>query len=420
MTQNLKIHEAVIYLLNSVPNGMTAIQLADAIEEQQLSRKANGEFPTAEDINRRVSGATYKNDVFIKKDGIIRHNPITEKRLFRVTFNTTEWTSPIEHTSKKANQDKRVAFENQYGFGFEEWLFNDAFFLDGYHYGAIRGAEDLKNLYRIVREAYLYTINQKTHERFLVGKIDNLELISSYSVQRKIAQILFDRAQPTMQKDLERIDADLSGLKQLDHFCVRFRPEDAFMFPKMIPTEELSSKEFLRFMPYKVEGKLEDFLAKRIPKDQFKFREGRAKPGGSSERTLTDRTYSVEAPHVKIIDNLELFLKSDHNPFQGKLGIEHCKFGWHTADIVVAHDDGSYTIFEVKTSVNIRLNVREGLGQLLDYACWYPSIKIRGLVLVSPQKMKGSNIDYFKRIQQNISMETHYWQFDDENSTFVF
>jgi hypothetical protein len=417
----LKIHEAVIYLLDREGRGMTSDELSATIKAERLPLDNPNVFPSATDINRRVSGATYKDKVFVKKDGLIFHLTETDKRLMRLTFNTTGWVEPIGHKWSPKKQGSKNAFENQYGFGFEEWLFNDAFLVDGYQYGAIRGCEDIRNLYKSVREVHLFTVNQRTRERFLAGIIYNVQLIAAYAPEVLIADALFKRNRPMLERQLSAISADKTGLDLLSSFSVRFRPEDIELFPQLVPAPELAiNKAFNRFMPYIVDGELEQFLAKMKPRDKFNFTAGRAARGGSGQRTVAGGTSDVDDLHVRIIDQLEFFLNSKDNPYPGQSGIEKIKFGWNTADVVIEHKDRSYSIFEVKTSANIRRNIRDGIGQLLDYACWYPDIKIQRLVVVSPESMSKREAEYFKRVQASLDFVTHYWRFNQESNKFEY
>jgi len=417
----LKVHEAVIYLLDREKRGMSAEELSVMIKTEKLPLEKKRDFPDAVEINRRVSGATYKDEVFSKRDGLIYHIPEADTRLMRLTFNSTGWVEPIGHKWSPTRQGTKDAFENQYGFGFEEWLFNDAFFADGYQYGVIRGCEDIKNLYKTIRQVHLFTINQSTGERFLAGVIHDVQLIASYSPHRLIADELFHRNRPMMFRQLQATGADPVGLDKLAQFSARFRPENIELFPDLIPAPELAAtQEFNRFMPYKVDDELNRFLITKKPKDHLNFSEGRAARGGSGKRTVAGGILDVDDLHVRIVDQLETFLASKENPFPGKMGIEKVKFGWNTADVVIEHKDKSYTIFEVKTSANIRRNVREGIGQLLDYACWYPDAKIQRLIVVSPEPMAKRETEYFSRFQQNIDFTTHYWHFDQSTTKFVF
>lgn len=174
----------------------------------------------------------------------------------------------------------------------------------------------------------------------------------------------------------------------------------------------------MRFRPYKIHGMLEGFLSRLFPTDGFTFEEGRAMRIGSKARTVIGGTSDVSSLHVQIIGELERFLHSPANPFPGKLAIEKCSFGWHTADVVIEDANNTYTIIEVKTSLNLRFNVRDALGQLLDYACWYADIPVKRFVIVSPEKIDSRHGEYFARIQAVLSLELHYWWYEQTTGVF--
>lgn len=56
--------------------------------------------------------------------------------LARLSYNTKRWTKPSGPEGKSKSQ----IHEHIYGFGFEEWIFNEKFKdKDGYHFGYIDG-----------------------------------------------------------------------------------------------------------------------------------------------------------------------------------------------------------------------------------------------------------------------------------------
>ncbi|MFX1707161.1 hypothetical protein PV783_24550 [Chitinophaga sp. CC14] len=415
----LSTHDAVIYLLTREGRGMTAGELAEMIEKEDLSIDVRRNYPTATDINRRISGSTYR-DAFQKEGDLIYHIPVAEKRLLRLTYNNKMWQSPIRHKWSEKNRDKNVAFENQWGFGFEEWLTHPSFSQDGYQYGAIRGADDIKNLFQSIREVYLFTLNQETGERFLVGMIRNLELIATFSPLRSISRAILVRNLPVMKEHLGTTGADSKGLERLQYPSVRFRLEDLVLYEDMIPADELHTNQFKRFIPYKIDGPLNDFLKKHRPLDKFEFKEGRGKRGGASKRTSSEKETTVNDLHVRIVDALECLLSKADSPLKGKIGVEKCGFGPHIADIVVQHDGDSYSIIEVKTSRNIRWNIRDALGQLIDYAFWYPGLNVQKLVIVSPERIGRREHQYFSRVKAVLTFELEYWWYNEVENRINF
>lgn len=411
--KELLLHEAVIYVLQEEGKAMTIEQITDRINQLQLYSHPDTGFPAIyTEVLKRVSGNAYKDSLFIHQNNLIKYNAIADTRLMRLTWNEMGWVQPTGHKWNRTKQGTNAAFENQYGFGFEEWLLNPAFFFDGYQYGFIRGAEDLKNRHTIVKEVYLFTIHQQSGERFLVGKIKNLELISTYSPIKKTAKALFNRNSKFMCDHLVGVEADLDGFQWFDYPSVRFKLEDAQIFPRLQNIEGLDSGKYNRFIPYKVEGDLLTFLKNSVPADLFNFNEGEAETSGRYQRTTSAATTTVNRLHDQMLKDLKAYLAS--RKAYDLLSIDKTWFGNNKADVVAKHGDKSYSIFEVKTSSNIRRNIREALGQLVDYACWYDNIKIKQLIIVSPEPLVGEEHAYFKRVKSQFATPVAYWYYDRE------
>jgi hypothetical protein len=423
MKSVLLLHEIIIQILNDAGKGLTIAELAREIESNKLWNKpSDGKMPTNSQISARISS---KKDLFYKdKNGLIYHKEVAdENRLFRLTWNTEKWVKPIQHQWKPSNQgNSNIAHENQYGYGHEEWLFNDLFFHDGYQYGVIRGASNIRNQFKVIKEAFLFTINQETSERFVVGSIKNLELIADYSQLNSIAKELLKNAQPQMRLDLIRCKADANNLKNQFEPCIRFKLEDARIYRNMQPSEELNSIKYRRFMPYIIEGALEDWLLRIAPVDDevFHFSEGKAKNTLSYEKNIRAGKKKITRQHSAITDALEVWLNADHSLYHGKLSIESCKFGVNIADIVIQHPDNTYTIMEVKTSYNVRRNIREALGQLLDYASWYSDLNIKNIIIVSPCALEFKDLTFLRRIKKMIKMNLQYWQYLPKSTSNKF
>jgi hypothetical protein len=83
--------------------------------------------------------------------------PGPPKRIFtRLTSNDNHWEFPSSHPWKSSNQhNSNILFENQYGFGHEEWLLNQRYNLNGYQYGFIRGIQDSREGIEHYDEVYL-------------------------------------------------------------------------------------------------------------------------------------------------------------------------------------------------------------------------------------------------------------------------
>jgi hypothetical protein len=416
---DLKLHEAVIYVLQQAGQGLNLTEIERRIREQNLYHyKISRKDAPITQINSRVSAGAYQ-DVFSKTDtGTILHKPIGSSRLMRLTWNDQGWTRPVKHEWKASNQGKsNVAFENQFGFGFEEWLFNSAFNVDGYQYGLIRGAERMKNRHTIVKEIHLYTINQTTGKRYYAGQIDNVELISVFSQQSQVARQLYVHHRELMENNIETVGGDIKGLQTFNYPCIRFKMEDVTLFDPIVEAELLQSDSFKRFSPMELDTLLSNYLNEITP-TSLNFKKGSRTLSDSYQRTITAGTITIKRLHDTILTSLEAFLHSASSPIKGVVGIDNNTFGKNRADIVIKHESLGYSIIEVKTSYNLRRNIREALGQLLDYACWFSDTNVTRLIIVSPAELHGKKLAFFNQMKKQILTPVSYWQYIESDNSF--
>ncbi|MGN6802694.1 MAG: hypothetical protein ACTHJN_12410, partial [Ginsengibacter sp.] len=75
--------------------------------------------------------------------------------------------------------------------------------------------------------------------------------------------------------------------------------------------------------------------------------------------------------------------------------------------------DGSISIYEIKTSIITRKNIREALAQLVDYASHSGRMKINKLVIVSPGKIEKDENKFLKELRRVINYPIFYFSFND-------
>ncbi|MBL7765134.1 MAG: hypothetical protein JNJ58_03500 [Chitinophagaceae bacterium] len=96
----------------------------------------------------------------------------------RLSFNSNGWFTPSGFQGKSTNRDNH---ECEFGFGFEEWLFNSRKFIDTKsekcHFGYIDSLKDYNENTNIKKDLVLYTIRhvKKGTERFIVARLKKEE-----------------------------------------------------------------------------------------------------------------------------------------------------------------------------------------------------------------------------------------------------
>lgn len=78
-------------------------------------------------------------------------------------------------------------------------------------------------------------------------------------------------------------------------------------------------------------------------------------------------------------------------------------------DVVVQNKDGTYSFYEIKTSHDPRICIREAIGQLLEYAYWNgcgPNVK--NLVIVGPNPMDDAAEKYLSELNERYRLPISY------------
>jgi hypothetical protein len=96
------------------------------------------------------------------------------EKIAKICWNEFKWVMPSGSNGKSPASN---SYENENGFGHEEWLSDKSKLIGGYHYAFLQPLnlktdKHVGNTYKI----WLYTVRNKT--KLLVGHIDNAQCIS--------------------------------------------------------------------------------------------------------------------------------------------------------------------------------------------------------------------------------------------------
>ena len=161
---------------------------------------------------------------------------VKQTRVARICWNTNSWESPSGMPGKSLN---KKTFENINGYGHEEWLFEKGREINGYHYGKIEAiSQHNKDKFKnYIFDLYLFSINSITKERFWVGKIKNVEVISDFECNKIYEEYIKRDWKSFMKKQLENFKT--SALDRFDSFdpvdisnffTIKFKEEDVEVY----------------------------------------------------------------------------------------------------------------------------------------------------------------------------------------------
>jgi len=161
------------------------------------------------------------------------------------------------------------------------------------------------------------------------------------------------------------------------------------------------------------ETKLKKAKAERNFAKGIKFREGHnTKYEGKIEVKSFDK-HTATLLHNQIQNKVYEILKKDFP--DDEIGTEvHSNTG--SIDIVKKRKD-DLTFYEIKTTSNVRTNIREALSQLLEYAYWNRIEGIEQLIIVSPSEPTSEAIDYLAILRNKFNVPVYYQLFNIEDGT---
>lgn len=328
----------------------------------------------------------------------------------RLTSNENNWELPSPHKWKKGNQGKKnIPFENQYGFGHEEWLFNQRYNLNGFQYGFIRGIEKTKESIRQYKTIHLYTVKKEKTKNlvYYLGFIRKVNVVKDSSADQKAIQTLVRKYNVDMISEIEGINGDIKGIVNFPFKpLVKFRMKDVSFFDEPVYQPDFDLDKFKRFQPYKLKGTIEDIFVLGDDEDS-EFKSGKSSQTTVFNRTSKGSSVTVEKLHSEIIEALEEFLAPTFRLSLHNISIETMRFKRNIADVVTRESKTEISIYEVKTTASGRRNIRDAIAQLLDYAL-HTKYTINKLVIVSPVLLNKSEIDFLEKLKRKVDFPLSY------------
>lgn len=338
-------------------------------------------------------------------------------RLMRLTWNENNWEFPSGHKWSKSNQgDTSKAYENQYGYGHEEWLFNERYRIGEYQYGYIRGIDQMSENELSIKKIILFTINPYTKERFLVGELNNVQIVEGIPNLKKEFEPTYKKHYNEMVVELKEVKADYEHFISEGLFPnIRFKWEDRYIYSNPIQSKFLESDKFKRFQPYKLDSEIEKNLTKEIEvSHRLIFQAGKASSKDSYSKTTSGKKTQVNRSHTKITDDLYEYLIEIKGFDQNQVSVEKTKIGGACIDVAVKEDD-LLTIWEAKTCHVALQNIRLALGQIFEYAFFDDEATIKQLIIVGPAKLNHQEKCYFEKIKSIINVPLSYWAYDSSS-----
>ncbi|TYQ00230.1 hypothetical protein C7447_101840 [Tenacibaculum adriaticum] len=372
-------------------------------------------------VNENWSSLLKKTDDYFKKNLSVLEKISShfwpEKRLMRLVWNDNNWQFPITRNWNKKWQGKKdKAHHEQFGFGFEEWLFNKRYLIDGSRYGYIRGVASMPKDISFIDELHLYSIHPISKQQFIIGVLKNVNIYHEIDeVDEKVVDV-FERNRSLMLKELAEVEADTKLLKTLElRPNLSFSVEDAIIYQEPI----LINQDVLkihRFIPRIIESDLELLIEEvdlEIKDPKMKFDEGNGTGSNSYSQNVSGGKRNVNRTHADITNDLHEYLTQSEEYKNFEISTEKTRISNNLVDCA-AKKGNVYILFEVKTANSVLACIRQALGQIIEYAILDVSLKIEQLIIIGPVTPTECDLTYLQNLKSKLKLPLHYWSYSVE------
>lgn len=345
-----------------------------------------------------------------------------EKRLMRLVWNENEWCSPTKKIYYPAAQSQSTkSHHEKYGFGFEEWLLNPRYHIDGIQYGFIQGVDKMPSSKCYIDELFLYSIDPTSKTKYLVGKLNKVKIYHNENEIKSSVLRIYESFRIYMIEELKEIKSDTKLISKIKlRPNLSFKIEDAIMYDELIaiPNSFLNGE---RFTALKIQDEIKIFLNEieiRQNTLKFEFSEGNQTGSDSYSQETIGMQRVVNRTHANITNDLHCYLESN-TEYEGYLiSTEKSRIGNNLIDCV-AIKDNRLLLFEAKTNNSVLKNVRQALGQILEYALLDKNLRIEKLIIVGPAKPTERDMVFLNSLQECVTLPLSYWSYSYEENNIL-
>ena len=342
---------------------------------------------------------------------------MVEKKIARICWNNNYWKKPSGLKDKSINKD---TYENDTGFGWEEWLFDTEKIIDNYHYGFIQAINYRWKKYEgNIFDISLFTINGRTKEKWWIGEIRNVEIISP-SLSDKIYKKYINKGWVVeMKTQLKEVNAKVEKFVhgEPDYcFNLRYQLKDLNLLDRPLKFDKDDKTLKATYTSTLFNLKQTPNLDASID-EKFIF-----KAGHNKDKPLhTKRVYKLENKDVDLFHNrMQNSIYTQLVKIYGKNQVStELDTGWGSKIDIVVEDKGNFIFYELKTGNSLKVNIREGLSQLIEY-CFYPREEIASkLIIVSQLPITEDAIEYLSFLRERLGLNIYYQQFDLNRNSLI-
>ncbi|GAB3789845.1 hypothetical protein GCM10028818_59150 [Spirosoma horti] len=220
-----------------------------------------------------------------------------------------------------------------------------------------------------------------------------------------------------MRQQIANIDStqiDFSNYVGEAIFNIRFKPEEVTIYSD--PIKIGKENPVVSFQRYKFIGVQDVVVPEVMQEESFHFRTGEY---GTSDRVLTSeydrpaKTIQLAKQHNNLCQKLYKYLVSVYG--SNNVGRENRTL-YNTSIDIVRRDGTKLYFYEIKTYPSLKQNIREAIGQLLEYSYWPMGQLAHELIIVTELPADQETLDYIYNLRVRLNLPISYQQFDLSNN----
>lgn len=341
------------------------------------------------------------------------HNTVIqdkEKRMARICWNTEGWEQPSGAAFKSRN---KKAFENSAGFGCEEWLLDTQKLIEGYHYSFLQAIHSNWDTYEgKLLDLFLFTINGKTKERWWLGEIKNVQVITREEA-REVQEFYNKKGWlAAMEAQVIGVGGDLKKLYSFTNnhsfFNLKYHPRDLNLLehPTKIQKTDKTIKATYNstLYNYTTPPSLEI-----EPPTDFVFTSGHTVRKEKKLFVRKESKKQIALFHGEIQNKIYQQLVQKYG--EGNVSTEN-HTGHNTSIDIVVKDQEEFIFYELKGYKSIKKCIREALSQLMEYAYFPNASRASKLIIVSQNSIDPDTILYLKKLRTSFNLPIYYQQYN--------
>ncbi len=340
----------------------------------------------------------------------VETGPAIEEKIARICWNDFNWQGPSGRYGKSQNTG---SYEYKSGFGHEEWLLDTDKVINSFHYGYLQEIGHSWKKYEGKNfNISLYSINSETGERWWIGKIKNVKIISQDESERILSEYRKRGWLKEMIEQLEKVSADTKHFVRFsgkDLFHLKYKPDELELLD--VPKKFSNNDTVVRSTYYSTLLNKTKEPELGIPVDKtFRF-----VPGHRQRKEIAKANYGERKKDITLFHNKMVKKSYDQlSRLYGKSSVGTEQQCFDSAIDLVIKDGNSFIFYEFKTSNSVKICIREALSQLLEYAYYPAQNNASKLVIVSQNKINEEAQKYLKKLRCDFKVPVYYKRYNPE------